>query len=114
MSHLLDTRISCGVQQLFGLELAPIELIKKVVRRKEREDGDQYDVNTYSRGYGHIVFSDWTRVNNGLSLAQYITENGLGEVVSSVTRNPNSGNTIQTWVWAVNNEALNTWASNNP
>lgn len=50
--------------------------------------------------------------NYGEQLASLITNEGLGVVVPSATGvNPNTGNTIQAWVWTVDSDRLAAYAA---
>lgn len=47
-----------------------------------------------------IVFSDNMYYGNGKKLAEYIRKHNMGDLVELPPgRNPNSGNTIVTWLW---------------
>jgi len=50
----------------------------------------------------------------GTKFAAYITKNKLGEVTEVPgKRNPNSGNNVRPFVWALDAKALQTWAQKN-
>lgn len=51
---------------------------------------------------------------NAVRLESFIKENKLGTVtVTPATPNPNSGNTIAGWIWAVDQKALEKWFEDN-
>lgn len=65
---------------------------------------------SYSMLPAHYVFSDNTKRKCGEALRDYIRKHKLGSVVSSDrAKNVNSGNTIQTFIWVVNKEAMVDW-----
>ena len=98
------THISCGVQQLSGLDDSPEYTLRSAFR-------------PYPLGrVAHVVFSDAfesygrKRTCNGINLAKFIVDNELGTVVRSPgKRNPNSSNRIVVWIWTLNVRALRTW-----
>jgi hypothetical protein len=58
-----------------------------------------------------MFFSCTTEYVSGHNLAKYVKENGLGKVFKMPTKlNPNSGNHIRVWMWAVNNSKLKSLA----
>jgi hypothetical protein len=63
----------------------------------------------------HFIFSQAMtrkiRSGYGFRLAAYITKNQLGTVTASDSAvNPNSGNYIVVFVWAVDRKAISSWA----
>lgn len=56
----------------------------------------------------HVIFSVTHRhIKDGLKLAQLIRRKKLGSVIKGKeNRNPNSGNRLTVWTWAVNMDRL--------
>src|SRR3990167_8706828 len=53
----------------------------------------------YSNRFAYIIFSSITK--NGAKLAKYIRSHRLGDITTLKPRpNPNTGNTLQVWLWA--------------
>jgi hypothetical protein len=73
----------------------------------------------------HLFFSDnhaqmyrnaeWVKWKPyGQPMADFITENKLGSVVHiEAAENPNSGNTLEMWVWTPDEDALTEWCDKN-
>lgn len=89
--------ISCGVDQLFGLEHSP----KTIVQDLAQEIVDHQEWYE-DRPPAFLVFSDAVNFKNGRKLASYIKKNNLGALYGTQPKtNNNSGNKIQVWTWSV-------------
>lgn len=98
---------NCGIVELMGLQGKAKSVLQEFARNFfEEVDGDYDDNYTYTTRFGLVVFSDRvpkTGKSAGMKLAEYIKENGLGEITQSHSvKNPNSMNTITLWTWTPN------------
>lgn len=61
-----------------------------------------------------LSFTGVMKYGYGQEFANFIRKNKLGTVRESVARvNPNSGNRIKMWIWAVNRTAMRKWYKDN-
>lgn len=102
--HVRDSYISCGVWQLYGLQLqdrhhAP-DTIKAALARAFLDDEGPPKPGQV------IIFSDADVIGNGLRVAEYITTEGLGTLSVHKSTNPNTGNAITTWLWTVGDKQI--------
>lgn len=104
----------CGVKELSDINEheTPSELLETFCK-------DWFDTDKDDPGQGCLVtFTDIVsdKGTMGPELARFITRKRLGIIKKSATRtNPNSGNSIALWVWAVNKSALKKfWREHNP
>lgn len=88
----------CGIKEIHNITgLKPKTIVDEVTR--QWRDG--------SRRTAFFFFSTVSTVKAGKALAAYIEEKKLGVVTKMPTkRNPNSGNQLDMWVWAVDEKAL--------
>ena len=96
--NLSSSSVSCGVQQLSDLS-------------RNQEDNIRYasqDVNYNGFSGAFLIFSDHAHaLSNGSRLAAFIKKKKLGTVTATRSKvNPNSGNAIKVWVWAVDKKAV--------
>ena len=110
------SQISCGVHLLYGTAINEAEELLKMVA--QRKCFDPVTQKTYPYACASLVFSDADfnsdvsdgKTYGGRNFALYIKEHTLGHLTESPpVRNPNSGNTIRTWIWDVDWSALNSW-----
>ncbi len=101
---ITKTDISCGVAQLSRLNRTPKVMIREAY--EHNEEGKEW-----AEEFIHLLWSDnlgaTGTTRGGQKLAIVIREEKLGKLfVSRARRNPNSGNQIKTWMWAVNWRAV--------
>ena len=101
----LNEMSCCGAREMHELKFtSPKTAVKEVVLDKFRE-GENFSV---------CIFTGTARAKYGKSLASYIKEHNLGTVVKvGPIKNPNSGNMIEVWTWAINSRKLKAWARTN-
>jgi hypothetical protein len=94
MAIVDDSCISCGVDQLYGLnDPDPKEIIRNVVTSYELQG-----ILTCSI----LLFSDNEEKGNGKRLAKFIRDNKLGRLIESrlvPNRNMNGTTKIRCWMW---------------
>ena len=89
----------CGIKEIHTLTDA--KTILKMVWDKKTSN------NVKAAFY---LFSDKGFLSNGARLAAYIIFHNLGKVTATPARkNPNSGNRLQAWLWAVDYAKLEEW-----
>lgn len=95
------TNVSCGVSTAYVLPNSGEEFVKSVLT--PRPVGWRRSGRTGVACEAFIMFSDRTS-NNGPRIARYIADRPwLGSIVESAKAiNPNTGSTIQVWIWAPN------------
>lgn len=94
-------KVSCGLRELAYITGTKDAIdCKEAIQRMYNDHANQY--------YCQVLFSDIVRYGRrglyrktgGTRLAEYIKTHGLGEIISTRPRkNPNTGNTIQSWLW---------------
>lgn len=101
-----DTRC-CGLKEIDGLsgydnpKEAMLDLCKIM-----REDHD------LPPNFAYILFTGVIKDGYGQRFTNFIRRNKLGSVrAGKQTRNPNSSNVINAWLWQINIEGLNRWYS---
>ena len=91
---MLFTHISCGVRQLYNVELIheKYEWLREL-KQLAKGNGD----------FAYLIFSDVIREEiGGKILAEEIVKAGLGSIGKSEEAiNPNTGNRICVWLWRV-------------
>jgi len=104
MSILRDTSC-CGVDEIEALERTAKESLLEICEEKYGWGASQQ---------AFILFTDITTSGRGRKLSKYITDNKLGDVIKTNPKtNPNSGNRVTVWVWAINETALLKWWNKN-
>ena len=89
----------CGIKEIHGLDGTRTTL--KMVWNKKTSN------NVKAAFY---LFSDKGLLSNGQRLAAYIIFHNLGKITGTPARkNPNSGNRLQAWLWAVDYPKLEEW-----
>lgn len=90
----------CGIKELDGIEDEnPEEILL---------DATQQWFDEVPRAY--MIFSCTSYYRDGTRLAKYIEKHNLGKTVRTKSKlNPNSGNHLIAWLWAVNNRTLKSW-----
>ncbi len=102
MSEVRNTSC-CGLQEIAGIteHNDPKETISLVAQNRYEEE----DANG-----AFYFFTDTHEAKNAKKLARYIHMNGLGRVTRSRSkRNPNTGNMLIVFMWALNGPALKKW-----
>ena len=102
----------CGIKELDGIKESENTAKRSVLyiagaqRVAEKEDdGDEF---------AFIIFSDTYSAPRGKALANYITKNKPGSIRKTLSReNPNSGNDLTVWVWAIHQNNLKAWFKKN-
>lgn len=120
MAELVQSYISCGVDQAFRLNLdgrSPEQNLKDIWEHTfKEEDADTLELELYKKGLNaFIVFSDVAAKNRGgRELARYIKKNfKKGELLESRRKkNPNSGNRIRVWLWGYDRREFLRWGMN--
>jgi hypothetical protein len=107
--YLAGSQISCGVKQLYNLDLAEFKAVFGQRAKKKREPlsyWDEYDEigDRFETGYTYLLSDIASDPNHhGQSIADFIRANDLGTLTEhGEVRNPNSGNQIKVWVWTYN------------
>lgn len=104
MSILRDTSC-CGVHEIEALERTAKESLLEICEEKYGWGASQQ---------AFILFTDITTSVRGRKLSKYITDNNLGDIIKTASKvNPNSGNRVTVWVWAVNEKRLLAWWNKN-
>lgn len=93
----------CGLQEIVGItETHNVEHILDVV-------GDDRYNDQESNG-AFYVFTDTGTGTHGKRLSEYIHKNKLGTVTrGKAKRNPNTGNMLILFTWALNGPAFRSW-----
>jgi hypothetical protein len=91
MADITSADISCGIDQLVGLNGDEKDIIKDIVEYYEWEGFHA----------SMLLFSDNEEYGNGIRLAKFITKNKLGHLIKSrrVKNRNHPENTIQAWIW---------------
>ena len=103
MADIVTGTECCGISELDGVYKGkPEEIIEDMY--------EQYGERFNGR---YLIFSDRRR-RNGYTrltrLARYIRENNLGRLTTLPPQvNPNSGNTLKVYLWAINLKTLSSW-----
>lgn len=132
MSHLQHNFDCCGIAELANIHEEsrdPKQMLLQGLSETAIRDGDHWPfgddsgkVTALDMECSHIVFSQaydrGAKVKPGQGyadkLAAYIRANDLGHVVRSrVATNPNSGNRLTVYLWAVNKRSLTSWYKKN-
>lgn len=91
----------CGVYEIHGIQQegkTPKSIVKEIAV-------DYFYENSRCAYY---IFTCQSSKSIGKRLAKFVESNGLGTVTTLTSkRNPNSGNMIKMWMWAVNMGGLN-------
>jgi len=104
MSILRDTSC-CGVDEIEALERTAKESLLEICEEKYGWGASQQ---------AFILFTDIASSTRGKNLSKYITEKKLGDVIKTAPKtNPNSGNRVTVWVWAINEKSLLAWWNKN-
>lgn len=86
----------CGVKEASGLPTYPEYFILDIIKDRNKGSTVPFYMFTYP-----------THGQSGRKVADYIRENKLGSLMeSNVSRNPNSGNDLQGWIFAPDSAAL--------
>ena len=113
----------CGVKEIAGVssytgrpEACLLDLMSQFVR-DARDNQSPYCYVSLPAGY--FLFTEARRptpaegstpAHYGQDLAAYIEQEKLGAVhLAPIIRNPNSGNFIQTYLWAIDHTAFTAW-----
>ncbi len=101
---ITESDISCGVAQLSRLHHTPKTLIQEAFNHNEAG-------KEWAEEFVHLLWSDnlgrGVALRGGEKLAKVVRAENLGALfVTRSRRNPNSGNQIKTWMWAVNWQAV--------
>jgi len=136
MTSIYNSYSCCGMVELAGL-IGPIDVLKQMVEKRLAGSellSDEYVIsdstleviNDYME-FGLVLFTDRVgidysdemdedgeyggrEVTYGDMLRDYIINNKLGTITETPeTHNPNSGNDIKAYVWAVDHMALYKW-----
>lgn len=90
----------CGVKDYHGLMQTPTATLKYV--------GSQ--IYSWGQGCAFVMFTDTGMASRAEEIKRYIAQYNLGKVtVSHTERNPNSGNRLTVYIWAINQEAFANW-----
>lgn len=97
----IDTSIQCcGINEIVNIyenRHNPQRTIQTVCKEMYENEEKQ----------AFLIFSDIDRKIAGKKLSKFITKNKLGKITSSPIRtNPNSHNSLQMWIWAINKSNL--------
>lgn len=107
----------CGVRELSGLSghrSAAAAIRAFIANASYTPDHIQKGV-VYPPRFRFAVFSQASQpmgkqASYGERFATYLTKMKLGEVTETATHvNPNSGNNLKVWVWAVDHDAMIEW-----
>ena len=103
MATIERTLQCCGIRELAGITgRTPTNILQSMAA--------EWFENT-PRAY--IIFSCQSNEPAGRQLSAYIRQKNLGTIIKTKSKiNPNSGNKITAWLWAVNNKELQEWISN--
>jgi hypothetical protein len=112
----LRSSFCCGVRELHGISIIsdPRQAIGYTVAKTCRPDGFSrcaFILFTAAGGGGVEAAAKgyWHR------LRHYIEEQKLGEIVEGPPRrNPNTGNWVIVYIWALDRDALVAWAKKHP
>jgi len=91
----------CGIKELRGISnRLPQDILNDIA--------EEWFVDV-PRAY--MIFSCESKYAAGRQLEKFIKHNNLGTVVRTKSKvNPNSGNLLSVWLWAVNNTAFKKWS----
>lgn len=98
----------CGLREINGLsgyDNAKDAMMDLCEMLDSGDNGEDLPPN-----FAFILFTGIVRDDSGQKFAEYIRRHGLGNVrAGTETKNPNSGNIINAWVWSVNGSKLEQW-----
>jgi len=102
----------CGLKEIHNLSgyINPKKALKAVCKEflKKGNNGKRGAFLVFTQALSYEA-SDY-----GDRLKEYIIKNNLGGVIETpLRRNPNSGNTLKTYVWTVKPRKLHSWYKNN-
>ena len=103
----LEELSCCGIREFDGLVTSPQSNVKEMIKNwlNEKENGSPYTF---------ILFSDIHTTTRGINTAKYIKNNKLGSIKETrKKRNPNTGNILKIWIWAINEKTTRQWAKQN-
>lgn len=94
-----ETQSCCGIGEMRGLYLDPVNSLLAVSREANR-NGEKFNL---------YLFTDRVSYKNGSNLASYILKNKLGTIVESPARMGQVGHQVKGWIWSVDWKALDKW-----
>jgi hypothetical protein len=113
----------CGLYELF--ELNQDRSAEQTLKQFVQKSGYKYkplwtDNDEYDKPFSHVIFTaahqrkakfdDPEHPSYGTRFAEFIKANKLGSVTeSATTENPNSGNQLRVYVWAVDWTKVKAW-----
>ena len=122
--HLMSLEC-CGIKELHGISnyesayAVLQDLGELTYRHKETSAGPNGKLVVLDRpftNFRYVLFSQArTDTVYGTNLAAFIQKHKLGTLVETGTHvNPNTGNPLKAWLWAVDHDATKTWLEHNP
>lgn len=114
-NYVTETRVNhttcCGLCELHWLDDGPVPALAALAAWQKGAKGFEGDgYNRHGNFKPLVVFTDAVAYKNGKELADFIVKNKLGTVVTlPSSRNPNSGNMVQAWLWRIDREVWDVW-----
>jgi hypothetical protein len=109
----------CGISELRELSLEEDDFGKKMTPADKlwRACVMYYPASPHFRPSGSVIFTQasWQPIEEGygFAFAEWLRGADLGEVIDTLPwfRNPNTNNQVKTWIWLIDRDKMNAWAS---
>ncbi len=105
MAEITHSNGCCGLNEITGVSHSTPRDTMLEAARVHYEESDAVAI---------YLFTGKDKVDNCEEFAQFIKDHKLGSVTKTrAKKNPNSGNKIRGWLWAVNEPEFRVWARKN-